>query len=62
MFTEFKREKGPLYKQRVNTLVGSIFLGTCALWAAMFVWNVTTGGNPISRTIAAAVQGQTIVP
>lgn len=56
MFTEFKRGKGPLYKQRVNTLVGSIFIATCALWAAMFVWNVTEGTDPISQTIVAAVR------
>lgn len=55
MFTEFKRGKGPLYLQRVDTLIGSAFLGVCALWAAMFIWNVTEGTNPISKVIAAAV-------
>jgi hypothetical protein len=55
MFTEFVRPSGNIFEQPVNSLIGSIFLGTCALWGAIFVWNVTTGSNPIDHVIASVM-------
>ncbi len=55
MFTEFGSIRGSLYKERVNTFLGIIFLSTVALWAAMIVWNFTDGSNPIDQGIAAAI-------
>lgn len=56
MFTGFTPIKGSLFSQRVNTWLGSIFLGTVALWAAMLVWNVADGSNPIDRALTGALE------
>lgn len=56
MFTDFERPAGNIFKTSVNSYLGTTFLLTCALWAAMFIWNVTTGDNPISHVIAATVE------
>ena len=56
MFTDFRPIKGSLFNQRVNTLLGTIFLGTVALWAMMFVWNVAEGSNPIERGLTSALE------
>ena len=56
MFTDFKPIKGSLFNQRVNTFLGTIFLGTVALWASMFVWNIAEGSNPIDRALTSAIQ------
>jgi hypothetical protein len=56
MFLEFTPIKGPLLQEKVNTLLGTIFLGTCALWAAIFILDVATGNNPIDKSIAAAIE------
>lgn len=58
MFSEFTPIRRSLFNERVNTFLGVIFLGTCALWAALFVWNISTGSNPINHAFAAAI-GQT---
>jgi len=59
MFTEFTPITGSLFNQRVNGFLGSLFLGTVALWAAMLIWNATQGSNPIERALANAVQSST---
>jgi len=55
MFTEFKPIKGSLWQQQVNSLLGIAFLGTCALWAAMFIWDLTDTANPVERAIATTL-------
>ena len=55
MFTEFAPIKQSLFSERVNTWLGIVFLSTVALWAATFIWNVTTGTNPIEKAIAASI-------
>lgn len=55
MFENFVPIKKSLYLERVNTLLGTAFLATFALWAAMFIWNVTSGSNPLDDAIASAV-------
>ncbi|HEV8677284.1 MAG TPA: hypothetical protein VN701_00400 [Candidatus Paceibacterota bacterium] len=60
MFTEFTAITGSLYKERVNTFLGIAFLATVALWAAMVIWNLTEGTNPIDRGIAAAIDKEVI--
>lgn len=62
MFTEFTSIKGSLFKERVNTWLGIVFISTCALWAAIFMWNVSTGDNPIDHSIAAAIDQEIIGP
>jgi hypothetical protein len=61
MFLDFERPTGSLFRAPVNAFLGSIFLGTCALWAAMFIWNVSSGDNPISQAIASAIEKQTML-
>jgi hypothetical protein len=55
MFTEFTPMRASLFKERVNTGLGIAFLSTVALWASMFIWNITSGNNPIDRGIATAI-------
>ena len=56
MFSEFSPIKGSLFTERVNSWLGTLFLGSCALWAALFVWNVAAGNNPLDHAIAAAIE------
>jgi hypothetical protein len=58
MFIDFERPVGSLFRQPVNTFLGSIFLTACALWAGMFMWNLSTGNNPISQAIASTIQSE----
>lgn len=55
MFESFESVKKSLYMERVNTLLGTAFIATVALWAAMFIWNVTSGSNPLDDAIASAI-------
>lgn len=59
MFAEFERPAGNIFHSRVNSWLGCVFLGVCALWAAMFVSNVTSGSNPVSAAIVSAIAPQT---
>jgi hypothetical protein len=58
MFAEFDIPKGAFLVQKINSFVACAFVGTCALWAALFVWNVTTGTNPIDNTITSYLEEQ----
>lgn len=58
MFAEFERPQGNIFREPVNSFIGAVFLGTCALWAALFMWNVSTGSNPLDRAILAAIESQ----
>jgi hypothetical protein len=60
MFAEFEIPKGNIFLSQVNSILGCAFVGTCALWASIFVWNVTTGSNPIDRAIASAIEAQVL--
>lgn len=55
MFENFVSGKKSLYMENVNTLLGTAFLATFALWAAMFIWNITSGSNPLDDAIASAI-------
>jgi len=59
MFTDFTPMKASLFKERVNTGLGIAFLSTVGLWAAMFIWNLADGTNPIDKTIATAIYNST---
>jgi hypothetical protein len=55
MFTEFTPLKASLFKERVNTWLGIVFLATVALWMSMLVWNFAEGTTPIDRAISSAL-------
>ena len=62
MFSEFKPIRGSLLHQRVNSFIGIIFLATCALWAFMLIFNMTTGTNPITEGLGAAIANEVQLP
>ena len=56
MFTEFSPIKRSLFGERVNSLLGIMFLGSCALWAMMIIWNVTNGDTPIDHALTRIIE------
>jgi hypothetical protein len=61
MFADYK-QKGSIWKQNVNSLLGSIFLGTVALWAALFMLELQWGTNPIVDAFTKVVESHTTLP
>ena len=51
-----------IWQSRVNSFIGLLFVGTCALWAATFVLRVTWGIDPLAQAFAATIQAETTVP
>ena len=39
-----------------------MFVGTCALWAGIFIFQTTWGVNPLANAFAAAIQAETSLP
>jgi hypothetical protein len=56
MFSDFTRPRGNVLMAPINSILGTMFLGTCALWAAMFMWTLKTGTDPFSRIVNATVE------
>ncbi|HVV15284.1 MAG TPA: hypothetical protein VHD55_02725 [Candidatus Paceibacterota bacterium] len=59
MFETFTPVRGSLWKQRVNAGIGSLFLGSVALWAALLMFEIGWGMNPVAKAFAAAVAHET---
>ena len=51
-----------IWKVRVNAFLGSIFLGTCALWAALIMIQASWGINPVANAFASVVEAETQLP
>ncbi len=49
-------------RARVNTWLGTCFLVTVALWAALFMWNAATGENAIVQAFTTVIQQRTELP
>ncbi len=62
MFNEFTPIRGSLWKQRVNTGLGTLFLSVCALWAATIMFEAQWGINPVANAFAATVARETVQP
>jgi hypothetical protein len=45
-----------LLKEHVNTFLGSMLLGSVALWAGTTIWHVATGENPITTAFASMIE------
>ena len=41
--------KGDILKARVNTFIGTLLLGSVALAAALIIWKVGHGENPLEK-------------
>lgn len=61
MFDSFPPIRGSLWKQRVNTILGTLFLSTFALWAATVMFQAVWGIDPITQTFAAVIVNETQV-
>jgi hypothetical protein len=51
-----------IWKSRVNSLIGSIFLGSVALWAALLIVEASWGTNPLATAFEKAVYTRTYLP
>ncbi|HVV39022.1 MAG TPA: hypothetical protein VHD31_01725 [Candidatus Paceibacterota bacterium] len=62
MFDDYKKIRGSIWQSNINSWLGSLFLISVALWAALimmhFVWNT----NPIANTFTAAIVHETQLP
>lgn len=61
MFDKYEL-RGSIWKSRVNSIIGSVFLGSVALWAAIFMTELTWGINPVIEAFAATVEMRTTLP
>jgi hypothetical protein len=60
MFDKYEL-RGSIWKSRVNSLIGSLFLGACALWAAIFMIELAWGVNPLAKAFASAISNHTML-
>ncbi|MBX4192129.1 hypothetical protein KW798_01450 [Candidatus Parcubacteria bacterium] len=44
-----------LLKERVSTILGTLLLGSVALWAGVTIWQTATGTNPVTKAFAAVL-------
>ncbi|HVZ76278.1 MAG TPA: hypothetical protein VG934_03375 [Candidatus Paceibacterota bacterium] len=61
MFNDFKRSRGSIWKSSVNSFIGSVFLGVCALWAIIVICQASWGVNPVAQAFTNAVAMETQV-
>lgn len=62
MFDTYTPIRGSLLRQRVNASLGSLFLLSFALWAALIMFEVRWGINPIANAFAATIVRETTLP
>ena len=58
----FEPIRESLWKSRVNTLIGSIFLSSVALWAGIVIVEASWGVNPVVEAFSAAMEERTVLP
>jgi hypothetical protein len=61
MFDAYKL-RDSIWKSRVNSALGSIFLGSVALWAALLIAEASWGTNPLASAFEKAVYARTHLP
>ena len=54
--------KGSILKSHVNSILGSLLLGSCALWAGMAIIQTAWLINPVTTAFAAMVEKGTTLP
>lgn len=57
MFDKYEL-RGSIWKSKVNSIVGMLFLGSVALWAILFVTNITWGTDAISDGLVKVVEAR----
>ncbi len=54
--------RGSVWKSRVNSVIGLMFVGSCAIWAGLVIVQAAWGTNPLANAFAAMVQAETQLP
>jgi hypothetical protein len=54
--------RGSIWKQQVNTVLGTLFLSVVALWASLVMISAGWGENPLATAFAATVARETVLP
>jgi len=62
MASDFTSIKSSIWKSRVNSGIGIMFLGTCALWAGLVIVRAAWGVNPVETAFAMAMTQETQAP
>jgi hypothetical protein len=62
MFETFTPIRGSLWRQRVNSGLGTLFLCSFALWAGLIMLEFRWGVNPIAQAMASAIMRETTLP
>lgn len=55
----FLRYQRATLKARVNTWLGSLLVGSVALWAALTIWHTATGTNVLVQAFTKVVEQRT---
>jgi hypothetical protein len=54
--------KGSIWRSRVNSGLGILFLGSCMLWAIVVISQAAWHVNPVATAFAAMVDRETQLP
>jgi hypothetical protein len=54
--------RGSVWKSRVNSFIGFMFVGSCAIWAGLVIVQAAWGTNPLANAFIAIVQAETQLP
>jgi hypothetical protein len=54
--------RGSIWQSKVRSGLGILFLGTCALWAAVIIIQTAWGVNPIAQAFAKALDREVTEP
>lgn len=56
---KFDPIRASIWRSNVHTLIGIIFLSSCALWAATIIVQAAWGVNPVANAFASVIDRET---
>lgn len=53
--------KASILYTRVNSVIGILFIGSCALWAGITMTEAAWGKNPVANALAKVIEEETVL-
>lgn len=50
------RSEANILRERVSTFLGTLLLGSVALWAGITIWETANGQNPLVHAFTALIE------
>ncbi len=54
--------RGSILQSHINSVLGSLLLASCALWAVVVIVQTAWGVNPVTKAFAAVIERETTLP